>query len=44
MDAKVSKDKKISRRVDRENLICVVEIESKTMQKDKKGDWYRKKK
>ena len=38
MDIKVSEDKNISRWVDRENLIYVKWIESKTMHKDKDGD------
>ena len=36
MDVNVSKD--ISRWVDRENLIMLDEIESKTMHKDEEGD------
>ena len=38
MDVKVSKDKHISRWVNRENLIYVNEIESKTVHKDEEGD------
>ena len=38
MDIKVSKDKNISRWVDRENLIMLDETESKTMHKDEEGD------
>ena len=38
MDVKVSKDKNISRWVDRENLIWN-RIESKTVHKDQEGDW-----
>ena len=38
MDVKVCKDKHISRCVDRENLIYINEIESKTVHKDKEGD------
>ena len=36
MDAKVSKDKRISRSTDWENLIYVREMESKTVHADKK--------
>ena len=36
MDAKVSKDKRISRSTDWENLIYVREMESKTVHEDKK--------
>ena len=40
MDVKVSKDRNISKWVDRENLISSMlhEIESKTLHKDKEGD------
>ena len=37
MDVKVYKDKN-SRWVDWENLIYVIEVESKTVQKDEEGD------
>ena len=39
MDIKVSKDKHISRWVDRENLIYVRWTRIKTVHKDKEGDW-----
>ena len=40
MAAKVSKDKRISIWIDRENLSSVLdEIESKTVHKDEEGDW-----
>ena len=38
MEVKVSKDKNISRWVNRENLIMLDEIESKTVHKNKEGD------
>ena len=38
MEVKVSKDKHISRGVDRESLIYVDEIESKAVHKGKAGD------
>ena len=38
MDIKVSKDKYISRWVDRENLIYIWSNESKTVYKDEEGD------
>ena len=44
MDVEVSKNKNISRWVDRENLIYVDETESKTVHNDEEGDQKRKKK
>ena len=38
MDVKISKDKDITRWVDRETLSLLDEIESKTVHQDKKGD------
>ena len=38
IDIKVSKEKHISRWADRENLISVDEIESKTVHNDEEGD------
>ena len=38
MDVEVSKDKNISRWVDRENLIMLDKVESKTVHKDEESD------
>ena len=38
MDVKVSKDKHISRWIDKENLITLDEIESKTKHNNKESD------
>ena len=44
VDIKVSKEKHISRWVNRENLMYEDEIESKTMHNDEEGDLQRKRK
>ena len=44
MDIKVSKEKHISRLVNRENLMYVDEIESKTVYNDEEGGLQRKRK
>ena len=44
IDVKASKDKHISRWVDRENSSMLDDIESNTMHKDEEGDRLRKKK
>ena len=39
MDGKVSKEKRISRWIDQENLVLLDKTDLKTMHKDNKGGW-----